>query len=223
MDNPLLRPSPLPYELPDFGRIKEEHFLPAFEAAMAQDLECVRAILADPDPPTFANTIEALERGGLALDRVESVFFTLTAAHNTEGIQRIYQELAPRLSEHKADFTLNKELYARVRRVDRTDLEPWQLRALDEYVSWFANSGAELTLDDQRRLREINDELSELSIGYGNDLIREVNASAVFVDDRAELERILAGGAARAREVAAETLGRVYDRVGFLPPAGPTA
>ena len=204
MDNPLLRPSPLPYELPDFGRIKEEHFLPAFEAAMAQDLECVRTVLADPDPPTFANTIEALERGGLALDRVESVFFTLTAAHNTEGIQRIYQELAPRLSEHKADFTLNKELYARVRRVDRTDLEPWQLRALDEYVSWFANSGAELTLDDQRRLREINDELSELSIGYGNDLIREVNASAVFVDDRAELDGLSPTDVEAAASAAAE-------------------
>ena len=149
MVDPLLRPSELPYELPDFGRIKEEHFLPAFEAAMALDLQCVRAVLADPDPPTFANTVEALERGGLALDRVESVFFTLTAAHNTEGIQRIYQELAPRLSKHKADFTLDKELYARVRRVDRTDLEPWQLRVLDEYVSWFANSGAELTLDDE--------------------------------------------------------------------------
>lgn len=204
MDNPLLRPSELPYELPDFRSIREEHFLPAFEAAMAQDLECVRAVLADPAPPTFANTVEALERGGLALDRVESVFFTLTAAHNTAGVQRIYQELAPRLAEHKADFTLNKELYARVRRVDRTDLQPWQLRALDEYVSWFQSSGAELGLDDQQRLREVNDELSALSIRYGNDLLREVNASAVVVDDPEALDGMDPADIEAAASAAAE-------------------
>ncbi|GGG59683.1 peptidyl-dipeptidase Dcp [Kocuria dechangensis] len=202
--NPLLRPSDLPYELPDFRGIREEHFLPAFDAAMAQDLECVRQILADPAPPTFQNTVEALERGGLALDRVESVFFALTAAHNTPGIHRIYQELAPRLSEHRADFTLNKELYHRVRRVDRTDLEPWQLRVLDEYLSWFERSGVELTLDEQARLRAINDELSALSIRFGNDLIQEVHSSAVLVEDRAELDGMAEADVEAAAVAAAE-------------------
>ncbi|MFI7482376.1 M3 family metallopeptidase [Kocuria sp. M1R5S2] len=204
MDNPLLRPSELPYELPDFAGLREEHFLPAFEAAMAVDLACVRAVLADPGPPTFENTVEALERGGLDLDRVESVFFTLTAAHNTPGVQRIYEELAPRLAEHRADFTLNKELYARVRAVDRKDLQPWQVRVLDEYVSWFRASGVELSLDEQRRLREINDELSALSIRYGNGLIREVNASAVVVDDPAELDGMSPEDIEAAASAAAE-------------------
>ncbi|HST72189.1 M3 family metallopeptidase [Kocuria rosea] len=204
MDNPLLRPSDLPYELPDFGRLREEHFLPAFEAAMAHDLANVEAVLTDPAAPTFANTVEVLERGGLFLDRVESVFFTLTAAHNTPGVQRIYEQLAPRLSKHKADFTLNKALYHRVRRVDRTDLEPWQVRALDEYLSWFQRSGVELTLDEQAQLRRINDELSALSIRFGNDLIQEVHASAVLVEDPAELDGMAEADVEAAALAAAE-------------------
>ena len=112
--NPFLAPSPLPFGFPDFDAIREEHFRPAFEAGMAEQRAEVDAITADPQPPTFENTLVALERSGATLRRVSAVFFTLVGSCSTPGIRDIEAEMAPRLAAHADAITLDAELFARI-------------------------------------------------------------------------------------------------------------
>lgn len=207
MTNPLLAPSPLPCELPDFAAIRPEHFPEAFEAAMAADLAAVKTVIECSAEPTMANTLEVLEREGLFLDRVESVFFTLTSSHLTDDMQELYEQLAPRLSQHRADVTMNRALYERVAAVSPEGLSPTQQRVLSEYTSWFERSGVLLGTAEQTRLREINDRLSALSIRYGTQLVRENERASVHVKDPARLHG-LSEAAVNAAKRAAEEAGR---------------
>ena len=112
--NPFLAPSPLPFRFPNFDAIREEHFQPAFEAGMAEQRAEVDAITADPDPPTFENTLVALERSGAILRRVSAAFFTLVGSCSTPGIRDIEAEVAPRLTAHADAITLDATLFARI-------------------------------------------------------------------------------------------------------------
>jgi peptidyl-dipeptidase Dcp len=209
-DNPFAAPSDLEYQLPPFDLIREEHYRPAFEAGMTEHLEEVAAIAGDTGEPTFANTMEALERSGQLLQRVSTVFFNLTGSNSTEGLREVEAEMAPRLAAHADAILLDPRLFARVaslyeRRGD-LGLDPEQLRLLERHHTDFVRAGAALAESDQARLRDLNEQLSELTTTFSNLLLAETNSSAVHVLDRAELEG-LSDGAVAAAELAAGSRG----------------
>ncbi len=188
--NPFLAPSPLPLGYPDLAAVREEHFLPAFDEGMARQLAEVAAITADPAPPTFANTIEALERSGDVLRRVSAVFFVLVSAASTDGVRAIEAQVAPRLAAHRDAITLDPALFARIEAVLAAgeDLDPESRRLLERYHRDAVRAGARLAPAEQERLREINAELSALSTAFGARLLAAANAGAVHVTDPARLD-----------------------------------
>ena len=169
--NPFFEPNLLPFGYPDFAAIREEHFLPAFIEGMARQRAEVDAIAADPAPPTFDNTIVALERSGDMLRRVSAVFFTLVSSCSTEGIREIEAEVAPLLAAHDDAITLDPALFARIEAVDDTDLDAESRRLLERYRRDAVRAGARLAPPQQERLREINAELSPLTTEFGTRLL----------------------------------------------------
>jgi peptidyl-dipeptidase Dcp len=204
--NPFLAPSPLPYEFPDFDAIREEHFLPAFAEGMAQQRAEVDAITGDPAPPTFDNTIVALERSGAVLRRVSAVFFTLVGSTSTPGIRAIEAEIAPQLAVHSDAITLDPVLFARIEAVldAVTGLDPESQRLLEHYHRDAVRAGARLGATEQARLRELNAELSGLSTEFGTELLAGATAGAVHVDDPAQLDGLSADAISAAARAAAD-------------------
>ncbi|MGW5262901.1 M3 family metallopeptidase [Microbispora sp. NPDC004025] len=184
--NPFLSPSTLPYELPPFQEIGEEHYAPAFEQGMAEHLAEVEAIAENPDPPTFENTIEALEKSGALLDRVSAVFFNQASSDTTPGVQEIQKDVTPKLAKHADAIHLNAKLYARIQAVEAADEE--QRWLLKRYLTDFTRAGATLGPQDQARLREINERLSALGTAFQQNLLADTNERAVVVEDVAELD-----------------------------------
>nr|WP_221219385.1 M3 family metallopeptidase [Prauserella isguenensis] len=187
----MLAPSDLPYGLPPFDRIADEHFLPAFETAFAEHRAEIAAIVADPEPPTFENTIVALECSGQLLHRVSQVLFTLTAADATDERRTVQTEVAPRLAAHSDAVHLDGALFARVDAVhaqrDELDLTPEQDWLLHRTHVAFTRAGADLPEDKQVRLRELNEELSRLETRFQDNLLADTNELAVLVSTRDEL------------------------------------
>ncbi|GAA0922003.1 M3 family metallopeptidase [Nonomuraea longicatena] len=183
--NPFYSPSTLPYQLPDFAAIKEEHYLPAFERGMTEHLAEAEAIAASTEAPTFGNTVAALERSGRILSRVSSVFFSIAASDSTDGIMAIEKEISPRLTKHSDEIRLNRALWARIKQVDTSDAEESWL--LEKYREDFVRAGADLSESDQARLRELNERLSTLSTDFAQNLLKASTESALVVHDPAEL------------------------------------
>nr|WP_216843798.1 M3 family metallopeptidase [Phytoactinopolyspora alkaliphila] len=204
VDNPLLIASDLPYQLPRFEQIEQSHYRPAFDHCMAKHRAEIDAIAANPEPPTFENTIVALERSGQQLMRVFLVFFNQASANTNAEIQELHGELSPQIAAHQDAILLNPELFARVRAVHDAspELDPESRRLLDRTYLEFTRAGAGLTADQQARLREINGELSGLSTAFGNKLLDDTNATAVVVDDVADLDGLSADAIAAAAETA---------------------
>lgn len=204
--NPLLTPSDLPFQLPPFAEIDESHFRPAFDAAMAEQLDQIAAIVDNPEPPTFTNTLVALERSRQTLRRVEVVFFTLTSAHTNPTLQAIQAEVAPKLAAHSDTIHMNSRLFHRIDAVhqQRDTFEPEDRRLVERYHLDFVRAGAALPPEQQERLRTINKELSSLSTRFEQHLLDDTNASAVVVDDPAQLsglsEDAVSAAAAAARD-----------------------
>lgn len=201
-DNPFFSPSDLPYGLPPFHEIREEHYGPAFERGMAEHLAEVAAIADNPEQPTFENTIEALERSGRLLDRVSTVFFNQASADATPGIQKIQQDITPKLAKHADAVHLNAKLFARIRAVEADGEEERWL--LDRYLTDFTRAGALLDEADQGRLRRINERLSELATTFQQNLLADTNSRAVVVDDVAELDGLTEDAIRGLAETAAE-------------------
>ncbi|MFD4252057.1 M3 family metallopeptidase [Amycolatopsis thermoflava] len=206
-DNPFSQASDLPYGLPPFDRIADEHFGPAFEAGLAEHAAEIEAIATNPEPATFENTIVALDTSGRLLQRVSSVFFNLTSSDTNPARQELQAEIAPKLAAHSDAIHLNPALFARVKELyDRRD----QL-GLDEESAWllertytdFQRAGAGLDESQQARLRVLNEELSTLSTRFQENLLRDTNDLAVLVEDPAELAGLSDGTIAAAREAAA--------------------
>ncbi|QGG96715.1 M3 family metallopeptidase [Actinomarinicola tropica] len=185
-ENPLVVPSDLPYQLPPFADIAEEHFLPAFEQGMAEHLAEVERIAADPAEPTIDNVIGALERAGRVLHRTSVAFFSLVASDSTDGIRALETEISPRLTAHSDAIHMHRGLYDRLRRVEATD--PEEAWILERYRLDFARAGADLSDEDQARLRELNQELSRLSTTFRQALLEASTAEALVVDDPAQLD-----------------------------------
>jgi peptidyl-dipeptidase Dcp len=185
-ENPLFEASTLPYQLPPFAEIRDEHFMPAFERGMTEHLAEIDAIVADPAPADFANTIGALERAGQLLDRVSTAFFTLAASHSTDAIQEVETEISPRLAGHGDTIHMNRALFDRIMQVEGGDAEEsW---VLERYRLDFTRAGAELSDADQERLRELNQELTKLSTTFRQSLLQASTDSALVVDDPALLD-----------------------------------
>ncbi|HEX7034148.1 MAG TPA: M3 family metallopeptidase [Pseudomonadales bacterium] len=206
--NPLLQPSPLPYQLPPFDRIEDGHFLPAFEAGMAQHREEIEAIANDPAPPTFENTIVAMERAGATLNRTSAVFYNLTASNTNPTLDEVQSEIAPRLSEHRDSIFLNPALFERVRtlyeRRQALELDAEAERLLERYYTEFVRAGALLDEAHQARLRELNKRLSTLTTEFRQRVLKATNAHAVVVDDVASLSGLSEQQIAVAAEAARE-------------------
>ncbi|MEV0164884.1 M3 family metallopeptidase [Nonomuraea fuscirosea] len=185
-ENPLFAPSDLPYELPPFAEIREEHYLPAFERGMAEQLAEVDAIASGTEPPTFANTIAALERSGRILDRTATAFFTVSASNTTDGLMEIEKRVSPQLTRHSDAIRLNRALWARIKQVTTEDAEEAWL--LEKYRDDFIRAGADLSEPEQDRLRAINEELSKLSTTFAQSLLKASTESALRVTDPKELD-----------------------------------
>jgi peptidyl-dipeptidase Dcp len=209
--NPLLTPSPLPYQLPPFEQIKDEHFAPAFEQGMAEDLKENEAIANNPEKPTFENTIVAMERTGELLDRTQTAFGILTGALTNPALQKLETELSPKLAAHSDAIRLNPKLFARVQALydarETLGLDAESKRLLWRYYKDFVRGGAKLSEADKAKLKAINAELAVLSTKFAQNVLKEVCASAVLVDTREELAGLtdaqIAGMAAAATKAAA--------------------
>lgn len=205
-DNPFARPSELPYAMPPFDLIGEEHYLPSFEAGMAEQRAEVEVIAGSPDQATFDNTVVALERSGRVLERVKAVFWNLVLSDSTEGLRAIEATVAPQLAAHSDAIHLNAGLFGRIEdlhtRRQELGLTPEQLRLLERYRSDFVRAGASLPAADQDRLRRLNEELSSLATEFSARLLAETNSLAVHVEDPAQLSGLSEDAVGAAREAA---------------------
>jgi peptidyl-dipeptidase Dcp len=188
MSNPFLVPSTLPYQLPPFGLIRDEHYLPAFEAGFEEQLREIDAITGNTGPAGFENTIVALEKSGSILRRVSLAFHNRSSAHSTAAIQELETVIAPRLAEHEDNISLNRALFERIAAVETDGLDAESARLAQEYRRRFIRAGAGLDDGAHRRLRELNAELSALGTEYQQRLLKDTNASAVVVESTAELD-----------------------------------
>ncbi|MEE9269065.1 MAG: M3 family metallopeptidase [Candidatus Krumholzibacteria bacterium] len=190
-DNPFFSKWGTPFEVPDFTRIKTEHYMPAFEAAMEQQRAEIDDIIDNPDPPSFENTIEVLEYSGELLDNVANVFFNLRSTDTNDAIDEIAKDVAPKLSALNDDINLNPKLFARVKAVyderKRLELNTEQARLLEETYKGFVRGGANLSDDKKSQLREINERLSVLTLEFGENVLAENNAFELVIDDKKDL------------------------------------
>ena len=202
--NPFLTASTLPYELPPFADIREEHYLPAFGAGMDEQLAEVAVIAGNPEPPTFENTIEALERSGAVLRRVSLVFFNQASSDTTPGVQEIDAGISPRLAAHSDAIHLDPALFARIDALHgqrpELRLEPESDRLLDRYHARFVRAGARLGPDGQARLRELNAELAAASTTFEQNVFADTRAAALVLDSADELAGLSPDAVAAAAE-----------------------
>ncbi len=205
-DNPLLGDSDLPFGFPHFDRIREEHFLPAYEAAMAEERREVEVLVNQSAEATFENTIEALERTGLRLDLVEGLFGNLNGTLTSPVMQGIEKEMAPRLAAHRDAILLNAALFARVEAVHRqrlqAGLDPESLRLVERTHEDFVRAGARLDPVGKERLKAIHAEMASLHATFTQNVLKERNARAVLVADPALLDGLDAAAKATAAAAA---------------------
>ena len=189
--NPLLTESTLPYHLPPFAAIKDEHFAPAFEQGMAENLQEIALIAGNPAPANFDNTIVALERSGELLDRVSTAFGILTGSYTNPTLDKLDAVMSSRLAAHNDAIFLNHALFARVHQLyekrAKLGLDPESLRLLERYHTEFVRAGAQFSEADQVALKAKNAELATLSTQFKQNLLKETNTAAVLVDTHVEL------------------------------------
>jgi len=204
--NPFFTVSTLPYQMPRFDLIKDEHYKPALERGMAEQRAEMAAIAANPEPPTFDNTIVAMERSGALLNRTAAVFGNLAGAHTNPAIQQVQAELAPKFAAHQDAILLDGALFARVKslheRRDELGLDPESKRLLERTYIEFVRAGANLSDADKAKLKDMNAELASLATTFSQNVLKEVNDSGVLVEDVAELDGLPAEAITAAAEAA---------------------
>ena len=206
--NPFFSASTLPFEAPPFDKIKDGDFQPAIEEGMKQQLVAIGKIADNPEPPTFDNTVVAMERSGELLARVSKVFFAITQSNTNDTLQKVQREEAPKQAEHRDAIYLNAKLFARVKAVydgrDKAGLDAESKRLVERYYSNFVRSGAQLAAADQAQLREINKELSSLSSTFRTKLLAATKAAALEFDNADALAGMNEADLAAAAEAAKE-------------------
>ena len=208
-----------------FSQIKNEDYFPAFQEGIALAKAEIEAIVNNPEAPTFENTIEAMDYSGEVLDRLSSIFFNLNSAETNDEMQKIAQEVSPLLSEFSNDITLNPELFARIKSVyeqkESLNLTPEQSTLLDKKYKSFSRNGANLAEDQKNQLREIDKELSKLSLQFGENVLAETNAFQMHLTDEKDIAGLPEGTieAARSLAKAQEKEGWIFtlDHPSYLP------
>ena len=190
--NPFFQVWNTPYGIPPFEQIKYEHYLPAFEEGMSQQKAEIEAICTNQEEPTFENTCEALEYSGDLLYKVSMVFYNLEGACNSPEMEDIAETVAPLLSAHSDDISLNKTLFERIKTLydkrNELNLESVKMRLLEEQYKGFVRGGALIPEEEQPRFREINEKLALLSIKFANNVLKASNGYKLVVEDKERLE-----------------------------------
>ena len=211
MNNPLLTP----FDKAPFEQIQNDHFKPAFLQAIEDARQEIDQITINPESPTFDNTLVALDFAGQQLDRISSLFFNLNSAETNEEIQKIAQEVSPLLSEFSNDITLNEELFKRIKSVygnrEALELSEEQKTLLEKRYKSFSRNGANLNQNDKNRLREIDKELAQLKLKFGENVLAETNKYEMLLTNKAQLKGLPEG----AKEAAAQ-LAKSKEKEGWL-------
>src|SRR3989440_11301986 len=207
--NPFFSESTLPFHAPPFDKIKDSDYAPAIEEGMKNQLVEIDAIANNPAAPTFANTLEAMERSGALLTRVTKVFFNLTTANTSDTLQKIKADEAPKLAAHSDAIFLNAKLFARVKALydsrNSLKLDPESHYLVERYFKAFVRSGALLSEANKEILRGLNQEEAKLTTKFEDDVLAETNHGAVVIDNKADLDGLsendIAAAAERAKEL----------------------
>ncbi|WMI69678.1 M3 family metallopeptidase [Mangrovimonas sp. YM274] len=204
--NILNKPFDTPFNTAPFSKIKTEDFLPAFKEGIAQAKAEIDAITANPEAPSFENTVEALDFSGEQLDRISSIFFNLNSAETNDEIQKIAQEVSPLLSEFSNDITLNEALFKRIKAVyemkDELELTTEQRTLLDKKYKSFSRNGANLPEDKKQQLREIDKKLSQLKLKFGENVLAETNNFEMVITNEDDLDGLPEGAKEAAKQLA---------------------
>jgi peptidyl-dipeptidase Dcp len=204
--NPFYAPSTLPFQAPPFDKIQDADYQPAIEAGMAQQLAELRAIAADPQPPSFENTIVAMEKSGLLLDRVMSVFDAVTNANTNPALQEVQEIEAPKLAANRDAMYLDTQLYRRVEAVYQQrhalKLSAERLRLVEFYHREFVHAGANLSDADKTELKKINEEISALQNAFRSKLLAATQTGAFAVTEKVKLAGLTAGQLNAAEQAA---------------------
>ncbi len=206
--NPFFEAFKTPFGSPPFDLIRDEHYLPAIEKGLAEGLKEIQTIADKTEPATFANTVGALDKNGVLLDRVLGVFYVVRAAHTNDKLEEIAKVVAPKLSAFQDDITLNEKLFARIKAVHqseaRKNLSREENRLLDEWYKKFIRGGAMLDAPGKKRLRAINEELSLLNLAFGQNILKETNRFGLLLDKKEDLaglpERVVTAAAKAAEK-----------------------
>ena len=205
-NNPLMKPSNLPYGAPDFEKIKDSDFQPALEAGMAEQLDEITKIAENPEKPTFENTFAALERSGQTLHRVQGIFNLLSGANTNPVLQKIEETEAPRLAAHKDAIFLNDKLFNRVKTLyderGELNLDPESKKLVVYYYQKFIMAGANLSGNDKTDLKKLNEEAASLGARFTNSLLNAAKAAALVVEDKSALAGFSEHEIQAAREAA---------------------
>jgi len=205
-DNPFFSKYRTPFEVPPFDKIKAEHFMPAYLKGFEEQKNNVDRIINNPEEPTFKNTIKALEYSGEMLTKVSRVFSSLNSANTNDTLQAINRELSPLSSRHRDDINLNEKLFLRVKSVyenmERFNLTGEEKKVLDNTYKNFIRSGAALSPEDKEKLRKMNEELSLLSVRFGENLLAETNDFRLIIENREDLAGLPDGIIAQAATLA---------------------
>lgn len=197
-----------PHDTAPFSSINQADFIPAFDEAIAETREEIDRLVANPESATFENTIAALAFSGMRLDRISNIFFNLHSAETNEELDKIAQEVAPKLSKLSNDITLNFDLFERIKAIyeqkDGLDLNPEQLMLLEKNYKDFVRNGALLAEDKKQQLRDIDAELSVLKLKFGEHVLADTNAYQMHLLDPAELAGLPEGAVEAAQELAKE-------------------
>lgn len=211
MANPFFAASDLYMHYPPFDQIKNSDYVPAFERGMEEQLAEIEVIANQAENPTFDNTLVPLEKSGQTLDRVSRVFFALASADTNDEIEEVRSQMAPRLSAHRDQILLNDKLFARIEALyeqrDSLELDPESLRLIEENHRDFIRAGAQLSAAEKEQLKAMNSELASLQTKFSQNVLNEVNASAVIIENREELKGMsdtaieAAAAAAKAKDM----------------------
>jgi len=208
MENPLLSEFETPYQVPPFDKIKDSHYMPAFEKAMEEQNKEIEAIINNEEAPGFENTIVAMARSGESLGKVASVFYGLNSANTSDKLQEIATEISPKLSKHGDEISLNPELFERVKKVyqkrENLDLTEEQSYILENVYKEFVRSGANLSEEKQEELKKINQRLSVATLKFGQNVLAETNNFEMVIEDKASLSGLPESVIQAAGETAAK-------------------
>ena len=209
-ENPFFSEWDTPFGVPPFSEIKEQHYLPAFKEAIKQHQQEIDAIVNNSEAPTFTNTIEALDKSGALLTKVENVFYALNSSNTNSEMQKIAKEVSPLRSKHYDGISMNAKLFERIKAVYNEKNEKGeayltleQTTLLEENYKDFVRSGANLNEEDKGKLKKINEELSALSLKFGENILEENNRFELVIEKKEELaglpDAVITGAAETAK------------------------